>query len=354
VLKKSKWIALAGIIVALVFVTPLFGIAAGSCMGYHDFVMERLSNCQPARDLLGDGIGVAYVGVSCGSAKTEGAYGRANWRMPVKGSKDSGTYEFYLEKHGGGWEMRSARLTVGDQEIDITSCAGGASSDGPVLTECSGARQCAQMGMACFQRGDMECAETGMRGACKGGNKSACGNLAHILLYVKDDAEGAATAARQACDADDASGCNNLAVALQRLNDSDGAYKAAKRSCSLGLDVGCAQLAYHEIERGKLKAAKRSANRALKKNAKRASALRRMGHAYLFEGDLDSALSYYSKALKFSRVSDKGQKVHEGNETPEFDLIRDEIKALVKNFPDANDSAQKAIERVRAAANKIE
>ncbi len=354
---KRNWLKYLPIAigVALIGLTPIFGVAAGSCMGYHGLVMDTLRACPEARKLLGEDIGLGWFGMSCGSAETEGGHGRANWTLPVKGSMEGGSYSFYLEKHGRGWEMRSAELEVGDRVVDVVACSPGAGPK-PVSAsdECSSADECAVMSVRCFEQGNMLCAEKFSRAACDKGNIPSCGNLAHILLREKDDPEGAAEAARKACRANDDSGCNNLATALRKLGDMDGAYEAIKKSCSLGLDVGCAERALFEVERGDVAAAKRFASRALKKNPSRASALRRLGHAYLFDGDVDSAVSHYARALAAAGKSDEGQDVKEDVDLPELDLIRNELKSLAGKYPDRTSDVEQALSRVKSMATAVE
>lgn len=118
------------IVVGVVFGMPFFGLGASSCMGYNDVVMSRLRACPQAQQVLGDDIGPAYVGMSCGSAETEGAFGRASWSMPVRGTKARGTYQFAVEKRGGGWQMLSGSLSAGGQVVDIASCTPGAGGGG--------------------------------------------------------------------------------------------------------------------------------------------------------------------------------------------------------------------------------
>jgi hypothetical protein len=108
--------------VIFAFGTPLLGVGAGACMGYYPGVIHRMEKCNLASEMLGGDIGVSPVGLSCGSAKTEGAYGRATWRLPVSGSKDSGTFRFFLERRGGAWVMISGILSVGGKDLDVVGC----------------------------------------------------------------------------------------------------------------------------------------------------------------------------------------------------------------------------------------
>ena len=40
-----------------------------------------------AQQALGDDIGPAYTGMSCGNAERSGSTGHASWSMPIKGSR---------------------------------------------------------------------------------------------------------------------------------------------------------------------------------------------------------------------------------------------------------------------------
>jgi hypothetical protein len=102
--------------------TPLCGVGAGKFMGYYPGVIHKVEKCRLAGEMLGSEIGVAPVGLSCGSAKTEGAYGRVTWKFPVRGSKDSGVLRFFLERRGGEWVMVSGLLSAGGKDLDVVGC----------------------------------------------------------------------------------------------------------------------------------------------------------------------------------------------------------------------------------------
>lgn len=357
-LSKKKiftWLPIA-IGIGLIALTPVFGVVAGSCMGYHEFVMQTLRDCPQAEVVLGDDIGLGWVGMSCGSAETDGGHGQASWTLPVQGSKGSGSYSFYLEKHGGDWEMKQASLEVGDRKVDVVACAPASSSSGGKAPSgpCSSADQCATYSVKCFQAKDMLCAEKYAKLACDKGNIPSCGNLAHVLIFEKDEPELALEYASKSCQADGSSGCNNLAYALRKLGRSDEAYEAIKKACSLGLDVACSWRSLYELERKDLDLAKRHAHKAMKMNPNRSSAHRRLGHVYLFEGELDLAMASYAKALSKARASDAGQSVKEDLGKPELDLIRDEIKGLVEHHPEREAVAEVALQRVRSMAAAVE
>jgi len=133
--KRPAGIALA-ILLAVVIAgaMPLFGVCTGSCMGYQDVAMERLRACPDAQRLLGDDIRPSYVGLSCGSAETEGSFGHASWRQPVRGSKARGTYSYSVERRGGPWQLLQGSLEVGGQSVDVLSCSGAASGAVPAVS----------------------------------------------------------------------------------------------------------------------------------------------------------------------------------------------------------------------------
>jgi hypothetical protein len=102
---------------------PLMGRGCGSCMGYEDLVMERVNACPQAVELLGAPIKPALVGLSCGSAKTSGSYGRASWTQSVSGPKGRGRYSFNVRKEGGPWRLVSGTLSAQGKTIDVGMCA---------------------------------------------------------------------------------------------------------------------------------------------------------------------------------------------------------------------------------------
>jgi hypothetical protein len=101
------------------------GNCASSCMGYDDAVMARLNACPLAQELLGAPIEKASFGWSCGSAETQGAFGRASWVLPVAGPKGRGSYSFAAEQRGGPWQLLQGTLEVGEQVIDVVRCTAG-------------------------------------------------------------------------------------------------------------------------------------------------------------------------------------------------------------------------------------
>jgi tetratricopeptide (TPR) repeat protein len=293
------------------------------------------------------------VGLSCGSAETSGSAGRADWSLPVRGSKAGGTYSFYLEKHGAGWQLMAAQLSVGDRQVNVAACTPGPAGPAPVA--CDGALECAQASVVCFQQSDLVCAERFARKACEGGNMPSCGNLADILINEKQDYEEAVRVARKGCAAEDSNSCNNLATALRLQGSLPDAYAAASKACSLGHDVGCSERAQIDLLRGDAEEAKRWAHKALTLGPKRPSKVRRMGHAYLFSGDADSAAKHYALALNLERKdAENDSGIEERAALPQLDLIRDELRALAKVFPDRAEDVERMISRVESMSRSVE
>jgi len=114
-------ILIAVLIVSFIF-TPLLGVGAGYLMDYYPGVIERMNQCEKAEELLGENARLSKIGFNYGFAKMEGGYGRVTWRFPVKGDKACGSFKFYMEKHGGIWNMIGGILKSGDREIEIVSC----------------------------------------------------------------------------------------------------------------------------------------------------------------------------------------------------------------------------------------
>lgn len=330
------------IVIAAPFGLPAFAMFAGHSSGYQDFVMGKLQACPHARALLGEDAGPSYVGLACGSSETEGGmHGHAQWNVPVSGSIGRGTYSYALELHGGQWMMLQAQLEVGGQIVDIANCTPGGGSGG--MAGAGGNPQAMQAAMTagqCYQQGNMECALTNSQTACNLGHTDSCGNAAHLLLTLRGDAAGAAQMAQMACSAGSASGCENLGSAKRKLGDAAGAHQAMSQSCQMGLDVGCSTLANLDLERGDPATAIQSANKALQLNPNRSSAFRQLGHAYLFQGYVDQALSYYGRAIQTAPIADQGREVVEDAKEPPLTLIQNEITTLSKVFPQRSAEVQ--------------
>ncbi len=104
------------------------------CDGAYEPAIAALNACPSAVAMLGGNIQQAYVGMACGSSETSGSYGRSNWKIPVKGDRGSGSYEYGGRNNGQGWQLDYGRLRVGDQIINIWPCATGGATAVQALT----------------------------------------------------------------------------------------------------------------------------------------------------------------------------------------------------------------------------
>ena len=344
-------VIIAIVVVAAPFALPAFSMFAGHSSGYQDFVMGKLQACPHARAALGEDVGPSYVGLAYGSSESGGGRDYANWTVPVSGSKGRGTYEYYLDGHGSQWVMTKAELDVDGQVIDILNCspgAGGSGMAGPATPpQAMGAAQAA---VQCFQQGNMECALTQSQTACNLGDMNSCGNAAHLYLTHRNDPTTAAQVAQMACSAGSSTGCENLGTAKRKLGDLTGAQAALTQACGMGLDVGCSSLAGVDLERGDPATAIANANKALQLNPNRSSAFRQLGHAYLFQGYVDQALQYYSRAIQTAPIADQGQAAQEGIKDPPLTLIQNEITKLSPVFPQQSAAVQQVWPRLPALA----
>jgi hypothetical protein len=351
--KLIKWTIIGAVIVAAApMALPLFAKLAGKGAGYQDLVLDRLRGCKVAREMLGDDIDVSLVGVAWGSSSTRnGQWGNAQWRVPVSGSLASGVYQYALELHGGQWSMLRGQLEIGGRVVDVARCpqSTGQTADIPLgMTGGPEAVAAAHAAVACFKRKDLACAEANSRTGCNLGDIAACANLAHVLQENLGDYRGAVAPAQTACQANDASGCVNLGEALRKLGDLAGANQALSRSCALGLDIGCALLAYLDLQRGDPETAFQSAQKALALNPNRSSAFRQIGHTRLLSGDVDQALTHYVRALQTAAIQDQGLGVVEDRKDTPQGLVRQELGDLARVYPARAGEVQQILARLAA------
>jgi hypothetical protein len=86
ILKYRKTIVIVVLIaLAVPFALPGFSMFAGYTAGYQEFVMEKLKACPESKKLLGEDVGQSFVGLALGSSTTQGAFGQAQWSVPVSG-----------------------------------------------------------------------------------------------------------------------------------------------------------------------------------------------------------------------------------------------------------------------------
>ena len=101
---------------AAVFVTPLIPMTMGKMSGYYPTLMEMLTKCPDSKKQLGDDIKAGF-GLNTGSCSGGSGGYSASGRMPVKGSKNSGTLRYSISKSGGVTTLHGATLSSGGKEI---------------------------------------------------------------------------------------------------------------------------------------------------------------------------------------------------------------------------------------------
>lgn len=102
-----------------------------SCMGFEDPTLAVVNACPAATAALGAPITRSWVGVSCGNAETEDAFGHASWRFPVSGPNGSGVVNVVTSRSGGPWIVHSATVDTSAGSFEAVSCAAGAGIGGP-------------------------------------------------------------------------------------------------------------------------------------------------------------------------------------------------------------------------------
>ena len=113
-------------VVVVVVVICLAGLPfCASCGDHDEAVTAVIRRCKRATELLGDDAHPARLGVACGSTKVSSDSGTASWSRAFTGSRDRGDVSYSAVKVGGEWRVVEARLSVGDEEIDLVACANG-------------------------------------------------------------------------------------------------------------------------------------------------------------------------------------------------------------------------------------
>jgi hypothetical protein len=193
---RLKYTLLFPIAVFTIFVGfPMCGQFTASCYGYRAVALEALENCPQAKEALGDDIRFGYVGFACTGPDTDDDdYEIEDWRMPISGSRGSGSYEFKLQDNGDGWFLRSGNIDVDGKIISLDRCGDQPSPPTP-------------------------------------------------LEMFHEDLEHLEKRATENCDADDADACLTLAHVHQMdtVVDMDLVKKYMEKACLLGLRVACVE-----------------------------------------------------------------------------------------------------------------
>jgi hypothetical protein len=84
--------------------------------------VAALEKCPRAKQLLGEGIAVSWVGCATGESKSGCDTGSGSWSIPVSGSKARGSANISVSKHKKGWRLDACTLEVGDVRVDVVAC----------------------------------------------------------------------------------------------------------------------------------------------------------------------------------------------------------------------------------------
>lgn len=117
------------VVLGIFTVTPFLA----TCGDHSKLVTETVLRCPRAKELLGDDVHPARLGMACGSTETSGGTGQASWSTPYTGSRGRGTVSYDAEKHGGDWVLHRAVLEVGGEEIDLLACTGARRPEGSIV-----------------------------------------------------------------------------------------------------------------------------------------------------------------------------------------------------------------------------
>ena len=102
-------------------VLAMYFLVLPAMMSSDDYALERLAKCEEAVELLGEPVGRGWwPGMGHFESAGEGMT-RASWRLPVKGSRASGTLSFNHTRTGGTHTF-SGSLTVDDTTVDVGLC----------------------------------------------------------------------------------------------------------------------------------------------------------------------------------------------------------------------------------------
>lgn len=112
-----------------VVMLPVFALGfagAPSCMGFEEPTLRIIEACPPAAAALGTPVSRSWIGMSCGNAEENGAFGNASWSFPVSGPNGSGSVSVVAMRSGGPWVVRTAMVETSAGTFEAVSCAAGA------------------------------------------------------------------------------------------------------------------------------------------------------------------------------------------------------------------------------------
>ena len=112
---------LAATLVLFLFSSPKT-CATIALSGETSTALDAVRKCPRAMELLGSDVAPAWVGCATGQSKSGCDTGSGHWRMPVTGSRASGTLQISASKHKSGWKASNVYLEVGDSRVDVMAC----------------------------------------------------------------------------------------------------------------------------------------------------------------------------------------------------------------------------------------
>lgn len=118
--------ALVGSLVTAPLAIGLFLVLASttpSCFEFEEPTLRAMHACPAVVERLGTPLETATFGWSCGTAETQGEFGRASWTFPVRGPRGSAQVAVVAERRGGPWTLLRLEATVDDRTIDVLACA---------------------------------------------------------------------------------------------------------------------------------------------------------------------------------------------------------------------------------------
>lgn len=214
-----KMVALVGVVVVAV---PLVGSVMVRCDGSLDAAVTRVEACAPSADALGADIGPSFLGVSCGSSESSGAFAQSSWETPIAGTLARGTLHYAAEKRANAWRVLTAAVTVDGVTIPVVPCGGGdardaVDEDGLACDRGEGAA-CNRLGVAAArgERGakNLEAARGFYQRACEAEDGTGCANLGALHERDFGDDKAAVHYYRLGCDLRSPAACTGLAVML--------------------------------------------------------------------------------------------------------------------------------------------
>jgi len=237
-----------------VIAVPLAGGIMVRCDGSLDAALVRVKACAPAADALGADISPSFVGISCGSSDTSGAFGQSTWETPVVGTRARGTLHYAAEKRATDWHVLAAAVSVDGHTIPVVPCGAattpsGVDADGLACDQGDGAA-CNRLGVAAARgaggKKNLEAARGYYERACEAGDGTGCANLGALHERDYGDDKAAVHYYRLGCDKRSPAACTGLAVMLAagRAIKADPAQARTlwEQACQAGHAPACGQL----------------------------------------------------------------------------------------------------------------